>query len=224
MGSRHVLLAFGVTALCAAGALLGGCGKEIGDACTIASDCSPNGDRICQCSNCSGTDPTSDSANGYCTVQGCDFGTCPSEAVCVRFFTVYGPRQRPDMAIAKFTGAIARGEPIALFGDGTTRRDYTFIDDIVTGVVASIGAVAPGCYELINLGGTHTTSLRELVEILERVIGRPAVVDWQPSQPGDVPLTYASIDRARALLGYEPTTRPEVGIARYWAWCQSRGA
>ena len=142
----------------------------------------------------------------------------------LRFFTVYGPRQRPDMAIAKFTRAIARGEPIALFGDGTTRRDYTFIDDIVTGVVASIGAVAPGCYELINLGGTHTTSLRELVEILERVIGRPAVVDWQPNQPGDVPLTYASIDRARALLGYEPTTRPEVGIARYWAWCQGRGA
>jgi len=145
-------------------------------------------------------------------------------AVSMRYFTVYGPRQRPDMAIAKFTRAIARGEPIALFGDGTTRRDYTFIDDIVRGVVASIGAVAPGCYELINLGGTHTTSLRELVEILERVIGRPAVLDWQPSQPGDVPVTYASIDRARALLGYEPTTRPEVGIAQYWAWYQGRGA
>ncbi|HEX8113397.1 MAG TPA: NAD-dependent epimerase/dehydratase family protein [Kofleriaceae bacterium] len=142
----------------------------------------------------------------------------------LRFFTVYGPRQRPDMAIAKFTRAIARGEPIALFGDGTTRRDYTFIDDIVRGVVASIGAVSPGCYELINLGGTHTTSLRELVEILERVIGRPAVIDWQPSQPGDVPVTYASIDRARALLGYAPTTRPEVGIARYWAWYQGRSA
>lgn len=140
----------------------------------------------------------------------------------LRFFTVYGPRQRPDMAIAKFTRAIARGEPIALFGDGTTRRDYTFIDDIVSGVVASIGAVAPGSYEIINLGGTHTTSLRELVEILERVIGRPAVIDWQPSQPGDVPLTYARIDRARALLGYEPTTRPEAGIQRYWTWFQGR--
>lgn len=89
MGSRHVLLALfaGVTGLGAAGTLLGGCGKEIGDSCTIASDCSPNGDRICQCSNCSGTDPTGDSAHGYCTIQGCDFGTCPSEAVCVRFFT-----------------------------------------------------------------------------------------------------------------------------------------
>ncbi|HEX8113396.1 MAG TPA: hypothetical protein VF516_36955 [Kofleriaceae bacterium] len=85
MGSRHVLLA--LAGLLAAGALVGGCGKEIGDACTLASDCSPNGDRICQCSNCSGTDPTGDSAKGYCTIQGCDFGTCPGEAVCVRFFT-----------------------------------------------------------------------------------------------------------------------------------------
>jgi hypothetical protein len=86
MGSRHVLLAL-LAGLVVAGALLGGCGKEIGDSCTLASDCSPNGDRICQCSNCSGTDPTGDSSHGYCTIQGCDFGTCPSEAVCVRFFT-----------------------------------------------------------------------------------------------------------------------------------------
>lgn len=88
MGSRHVLLALaGVIGLGAAGALLGGCGKEIGDDCTIATDCSPNGDRICQCSNCSGDDPTGDSSKGYCTIMGCDFGTCPDEAVCVRFFT-----------------------------------------------------------------------------------------------------------------------------------------
>jgi UDP-glucuronate 4-epimerase len=91
-------------------------------------------------------------------------------------------------------------------------------------VVASIGAVSPGDYEIVNLGGTHTISLRELVEILERVIGRPAAIDWQPSQPGDVPVTYAAIDRARALLGYEPTTRPEQGIARYWAWYRARNA
>jgi hypothetical protein len=88
MGSRHVLLAVaGVIALWAAGALLGGCGKEIGDACTLSSDCSPNGDRLCQCWNCSGTDPTSNSDNGYCTIQGCDFGTCPDEAACIRFYT-----------------------------------------------------------------------------------------------------------------------------------------
>ncbi|HEX7838163.1 MAG TPA: NAD-dependent epimerase/dehydratase family protein [Kofleriaceae bacterium] len=140
----------------------------------------------------------------------------------LRFFTVYGPRQRPDMAIAKFTRAIATGRPVTLFGDGTTRRDYTFVDDIVSGVVRAIGAVTPGAYELVNLGGTHTISLAELVEIIERVVGKAAVIDRQPLQPGDVPVTYAAIDRARALLGFEPTTRPEAGIARYWAWCQGR--
>jgi UDP-glucuronate 4-epimerase len=136
----------------------------------------------------------------------------------LRFFTVYGPRQRPDMAIPKFTQAIARGLPVTLFGDGTSRRDYTFIDDIVSGTVAAILAVEPGRYELVNLGGTHTISLRELVEALERVIGKPAQLDWQPLQPGDVPVTYANIDRARALLGYQPTTRPDVGLAKYWEW------
>jgi len=140
----------------------------------------------------------------------------------LRFFTVYGPRQRPDMAIAKFTHAIARGEPVTLFGDGTTRRDYTYIDDIVAGVVAAIGAVAPGAYELVNLGGTHTISLAELVDVIERVIGKRAVIDRRPSQPGDVPVTHASIERARALLGWEPKVRPEAGIARYWAWASGR--
>lgn len=140
----------------------------------------------------------------------------------LRFFTVYGPRQRPDMAIAKFTRAIAAGRPVTLFGDGTTRRDYTFVDDIVSGVVRAIEAVTPGAYELVNLGGTHTISLAELVEIIERVVGKAAVIDRQPLQPGDVPVTYASIDRARALLGFAPATRPDAGIARYWAWCQGR--
>ncbi|HET7501285.1 MAG TPA: NAD-dependent epimerase/dehydratase family protein [Kofleriaceae bacterium] len=139
----------------------------------------------------------------------------------LRFFTVYGPRQRPDMAIPKFAQAIARGLPVTLFGDGTTRRDYTFIEDIVHGTVAAIEAVRPGAYELVNLGGTHTISLRELVETLERVIGKPARIDWQPMQPGDVPVTYASIDRARALLGYEPATRIEAGLRRYWDWWQA---
>jgi len=144
-------------------------------------------------------------------------------AFALRFFTVYGPRQRPDMAISKFTRAIARGEPVTLFGDGTSRRDYTFIDDIVSGVVAAIERVSPGSYELVNLGGTHTISLAELVGIIERVVGKPAVIDRQPGQPGDVPVTYANIDRARALLGYAPATRPDAGIARYWAWCQAQG-
>jgi UDP-glucuronate 4-epimerase len=142
----------------------------------------------------------------------------------LRFFTVYGPRQRPDMAIPKFTRAIARGLPVTLFGDGATRRDYTFIDDIVSGTVAAVETVEPGLYELLNLGGTRTISLRELVQLLEDAIGKPALIDWQPMQPGDVPVTYASIDRAHALLGYQPTTPPELGVARYWEWFQRQGA
>jgi UDP-glucuronate 4-epimerase len=141
----------------------------------------------------------------------------------LRFFTVYGPRQRPDMAIAKFTGAIARGAPIALFGDGTSRRDYTFIDDIVSGTVAAIERVEPGRYELFNLGGTQTLALADLVAIIERTVGKPAIIERRPSQPGDVPITYANIDRARAALGYAPTTPPEIGIVRYWEWLRASG-
>lgn len=139
----------------------------------------------------------------------------------LRFFTVYGPRQRPDMAIAKFTAEIAANRPITLFGDGSSRRDYTFIDDIVTGTVAAIETVKPGDFEIINLGGTQTISLRELVAIIERTVGKSAEIEWRPDQPGDVPITYANIDRARTLLGYEPTTRPEAGIQRYWDWCRT---
>lgn len=138
----------------------------------------------------------------------------------LRFFTVYGPRQRPDMAIAKFTAAIASGAPITVFGDGSSRRDYTFIDDIVTGVVAAIERIEPGRYELFNLGGTQTISLGELVAIIERTVGHSATINRQPLQPGDVPVTYANVDRARAALGYTPTTTPDIGIARYWEWLQ----
>jgi len=134
----------------------------------------------------------------------------------LRFFTVYGPRQRPDMAIAKFTKAIAAGEPITMFGDGSSRRDYTFIDDIVSGVVAAIERVAPAQYEIFNLGGTNTISLAELVKTIERVVGNPAQIVRQPDQPGDVPITYANIERARAALGYAPQVPVEVGIQRYW--------
>ena len=147
----------------------------------------------------------------YCDLWG--FGV-----FALRFFTVYGPRQRPDMAIAKFTDAITRGAPITLFGDGSSRRDYTFIDDIVSGVVAAIERVAPAQYTIFNLGGTGTISLTELVETIERVVGKKAIIDRQPDQPGDVPITFANIDRARAALGYDPQTRPDVGIARYWEW------
>ncbi|HTR53499.1 MAG TPA: NAD-dependent epimerase/dehydratase family protein [Kofleriaceae bacterium] len=141
----------------------------------------------------------------------------------LRYFTVYGPRQRPDMAIAKFVDAIARGKPITMFGDGSSRRDYTYIDDIVSGTVAAIERVQPGAYEIYNLGGTQTISLAELVATCERVVGKRAIIEHAPDQPGDVPITFANIDRARGALGYEPTTRPEEGIARYWQWLQSHG-
>jgi UDP-glucuronate 4-epimerase len=139
----------------------------------------------------------------------------------LRFFTVYGPRQRPDMAIAKFVDAISRGKPITLFGDGSSRRDYTYIDDIVSGVVAAIESVEPKRYEIYNLGGTGTISLGELVSTIERIVGKPAIIDRKPDQPGDVPITFANIDRARHAFGYEPTTTPEQGIARYWEWVTS---
>ncbi|HEY5947189.1 MAG TPA: NAD-dependent epimerase/dehydratase family protein [Kofleriaceae bacterium] len=136
----------------------------------------------------------------------------------LRFFTVYGPRQRTDMAISKFISALADDQTLTLFGDGGSRRDYTFIDDIVTGVVAAIESIEPARYELINLGGTATISLAELVKTIERVVGKQAKIDWQPPQPGDVPITYADVSRARALFGYEPTTRVAEGIARQWEW------
>jgi UDP-glucuronate 4-epimerase len=141
----------------------------------------------------------------------------------LRFFTVYGPRQRPDMAIHKFVHAIARGAPITLFGDGSSRRDYTFVEDIVSGVVAAIERITPGQYDIFNLGGTQTVSLQELVEIVERVVGKPAIIDRRPLQPGDVPVTYANVDRARAALGYTPTTPPGDGVARYWQWLLASG-
>lgn len=141
----------------------------------------------------------------------------------LRFFTVYGPRQRPDMAIAKFTKAIAAGDKITLYGDGSSRRDYTFISDIVSGVVAAIERVQPKQFEIYNLGGTQTISLAELVSTIEGVVGKQAIIDRQPDQPGDVPITFANVDRARRDLDYRPTTPPAVGIARYWEWLGQTG-
>jgi UDP-glucuronate 4-epimerase len=135
---------------------------------------------------------------------------------CLRFFTVYGPRQRPEMAIAKFTRSILDGEPIPFFGDGSTRRDYTYVDDIVDGVVAALDHCSG--YEIYNLGESATTSLSELVDALAKAIGKPAILDRQPNQPGDVPLTCADVSKARARLGYEPRTPVAVGLARYVAW------
>ena len=137
--------------------------------------------------------------------------------ICLRFFTVYGARQRPDLAIHKFARLISEGKPIPVFGDGTTRRDYTYIDDIIAGVRAAIDYEA-SMYETINLGESRTVELRELIALLEKELGVPALIDRQPMQPGDVPQTYANIEKARRLLGYDPRTEIEKGLRRFIAW------
>lgn len=134
----------------------------------------------------------------------------------LRFFTVYGPRQRPDLAIAKFTRLIDRGEPIPLYGDGATRRDYTYIDDIVAGVTAALERRLP--YAVLNLGEQETTTLAELVAMIERALGKRARTLRLPPQPGDVPVTYADISKAKAALGYAPRTPIADGVPRYVAW------
>jgi UDP-glucuronate 4-epimerase len=137
----------------------------------------------------------------------------------LRFFTVYGPRQRPDMAIHKFTELIDAGRPVPMFGDGSTARDYTYIDDILDGVLKAIDK--PFDYEIFNLGESHTTTLRELVELISKQIGKPAQIDQQPLQPGDVEITCADIRKARQLLGYDPRIGMEEGLRRFIAWRRS---
>lgn len=139
------------------------------------------------------------------------------QGVALRFFTVYGAGQRPDLAIHKFTRLIDQGRPIPVFGDGSTRRDYTYIDDIVQGVLAAMAYDATP-FEIFNLGESHTTTLSELIAQIEAALGKPAVLDRQPAQPGDVSVTYANIDKARALLGYQPTTLIAQGIPRFVDW------
>src|SRR2546426_2095547 len=137
--------------------------------------------------------------------------------VCLRFFTVYGARQRPDLAIHKFAKLITAGKPISVFGDGTTRRDYTYIDDIIAGVRAAIDYDQSN-YEVINLGESRTVELHELISLLEKALGRRAEIDWQPPQPGDAPQTFADITTARRLLGYNPQTQIEEGIKKFVEW------
>jgi UDP-glucuronate 4-epimerase len=138
----------------------------------------------------------------------------------LRFFTVYGPRQRPDLAIRKFATQMLRGDEITLFGDGTTERDYTWIDDIIQGTVAAVDRTRerPGEFEVINLGESRTTSLRRLVEVVAAAVGVEPKVVQRPMQPGDVVRTYADVSKARDLLGYSPGTLVEEGIPRFVAW------
>jgi UDP-glucuronate 4-epimerase len=143
--------------------------------------------------------------------------------VCLRLFTVYGARQRPDLAIHKFARLILGGKPVPIFGDGTTRRDYTYIDDIISGVLAAIQYDQTE-FEIINLGESQMIELRRLVELLENALGKRAIIDHQPEQPGDVPVTYADISKARRLLGYNPQTDIEAGIAKLVAWFNTKTA
>jgi UDP-glucuronate 4-epimerase len=143
--------------------------------------------------------------------------------VCLRFFTVYGPRQRPDLAIHKFAKLISQHKPIPVFGDGTTRRDYTYIDDIIDGVTAAIDYDQSN-YEVINLGESRTVELRELISLLEKELDTHAIIERQPPQPGDVPQTFADVSKARALLNYQPKTQIEEGLRRFVEWFRMSGS
>jgi len=134
----------------------------------------------------------------------------------LRFFTVYGPRQRPDLAIHKFSRLITAGQPIPVFGDGSAARDYTYITDILDGVMACTEQAFG--YEIFNLGESQTVSLDRLIELLESAFGKKAIIDRQPPQPGDVPITCADISKARARLGYDPRVKIEQGIPLFVDW------
>jgi len=139
---------------------------------------------------------------------------------CLRFFTVYGPRQRPEMAIHKFVRGVLAGQPIPFFGDGSSRRDYTFVADIVAGVVAAVDRCAG--YEIYNLGESATTSLAELVALIGEVCGKAPVLTRLPFQPGDVQITFADVTKARTHLDYRPSTSVREGLERFVAWYRER--
>ena len=141
------------------------------------------------------------------------------DIACLRFFTVYGPRQRPEMAIHKFVRLTEAGQPLPLFGDGRSERDYTYVDDILDGVLKAHDRSRG--FRVYNLGESRTISLRDLVAAIGRATGKEPRVDWQPPQPGDVPRTYADIGRAKAELGYAPKVDLDEGLRRFVAWYRS---
>lgn len=142
--------------------------------------------------------------------------------VCVRPFSVYGPRLRPDLAVSIFAKKIAAGVPLPLFGDGSMRRDFTHVDDICAGILAALEKPA-AVGQIINLGHHEPIAMLEVINTLADAIGRPAVIDFQPEQPGDMPLTYADLTKARRILGYEPTVLFAEGIRGYIAWLRQTG-
>ncbi|APC40804.1 GDP-mannose 4,6-dehydratase [Clostridium estertheticum] len=139
---------------------------------------------------------------------------------CLRFFTVYGPRQRPDLAIYKFTESILKGKEISIFGDGTTKRDYTYIDDIVQGIDKAITwtTTDKNKYEIFNLGGSTTIMLNYMIERIEIELGTKAIIKYLPMQPGDVNITYANISKSKEILGYKPITNFDYGIHKFVKW------
>jgi UDP-glucuronate 4-epimerase len=143
------------------------------------------------------------------------------EVAALRFFTVYGPRQRPDLAIHKFSRRMLAGRPLPFFGDGSTRRDYTWVDDIIAGVLAACDV--PLRFDILNLGGAQTTSLQELVSLLEEALGVEAILDRQPAQPGDVPLTSADVSHSLEVLGYAPRTPIRSGVKKFAEWVRGEG-
>jgi UDP-glucuronate 4-epimerase len=143
--------------------------------------------------------------------------------VVLRYFTVYGPRQRPDLAIHQFTRKIWAGQPIDQFGDGTTRRDYTYIDDIISGTMAALDYNGD-LFDIFNLGESETIRLMDLIAAIENTLGKKAKINRSPEQPGDVPLTFADISKARKSLGYNPATPLSVGLPRFIEWFRERAA
>jgi UDP-glucuronate 4-epimerase len=140
---------------------------------------------------------------------------------CLRFFTVYGPRQRPDLAISKFTSALLADQSIDRYGDGSTARDYTYVHDIVRGILAAAEHTEKSSFEIFNLGGAATTTLNELIGLVESAVGKKAVIRDLPDQPGDVPRTYADVTKAERLLDYHPQTAIREGITKYVEWQRS---
>jgi len=137
--------------------------------------------------------------------------------IALRFFTVYGARQRPDLAIHQFTRKILAGQPIDQFGDGTTRRDYTYIDDVIQGVIAALKYDA-AMWDIFNLGESETVQLKDLIKMIQEAVGREAKINHLPEQPGDLPVTCADISKAHRLLGYNPTTKLLDGLPRFVEW------
>jgi UDP-glucuronate 4-epimerase len=175
------------------------------------------------------TDPAAEPVSPYAATKRAGELLCHTYAhlfgmsiLALRFFTVYGPRQRPDLAIRKFTDLISRRQPVLMFGDGTTERDYTWIDDIVDGVVAAIRHTRTRSgYDVVNLGGSRTTSLARLIDLIGKALDRPPEVQRLPDQPGDVRRTWADVRKAGELLGYRPKVPVEDGIPRFVEWFKS---